>query len=163
MIGLIQKVVLSIITILLSILFASGVFTFSSEPEFRKDKVLIVVSVLLILSVFSFIFHLKTISFYRGNSNIIKSFNKNSIVWYLNVLFGVVIIILGVYIAIEFADIYDKNIQTEFTLLTIIVVSILLIGIWVCLDYYNLWQILKKAKTEKYLSQIDDITGNESD
>ena len=48
-----------------------------------------------------------------------KSFNKNSVVWYLNLLFGVVMIILGVFIAIEFADIYDKNIQTEFTLLFI--------------------------------------------
>ena len=92
-----------------------------------------------------------------------KSFNKNSVVWYLNLLFGVVMIILGAFIAIEFADIYDKNIQTEFTLLSIIVFSILLIGIWVCLDYYNLWQILTKAKTEKYINQIDDITGNESD
>jgi len=163
MIGLIQKVILSITTILLSILFASRVFTFSSEPEFREGKVLIIVSVLLILTVFSFIFHLKTISFYKDTTEIIKSFNKNSIVRYLNVLFGVVMIILGVYIAIEFAYIYDKNIQTEFMLLTSIVFSILLIGIWVSLNYYNLLQILKKAKTEKYLSQIDDITGNESD
>ena len=163
MIKLVQKVILSIITILLSVLFASGVFTFSSEPEFRKDKILIVVSVLLILSVFSFVFHLKTISFYRDTSGIMKSFNKNSVVWYLNILFGVVMIILGVFIAIEFADIYDKNIQTEFTLLSIIVFSILLIGIWVCLDYYNLWQILTKAKTEKYINQIDDITGNKTE
>lgn len=163
MIGLVQKVILTIITILLSILFASGVFTFSSEPEFRKDKVLIVVSVLLILSLFSFVFHLKTISFYRDISGIIKSFKINSVVWYLNILFGVVMIILGVYIAIEFADIYVKNIETEFTLLSIIVLSILLIGIWVCLDYYNLWQILMKAKTEKYINQIDDIAGNKTE
>jgi hypothetical protein len=42
MIGLIQKVLLSITTLLLSILFASGVFTFSSEPEFTEDKILVV-------------------------------------------------------------------------------------------------------------------------
>lgn len=157
--ALLQKILLCIITVAIALLLGAGLYSLSMEPSFRNDIWILVPAVLCILSVLSFIFHLKTISFYRDNSDIVKSFKSNAIIWYINVAFGGCLIILAFVFAFQFSKLYDNNIQTEFTLLAIIVIATLLIGLWVCLDFYTLYKKINEVKSTKYINQIDDISG----
>ena len=160
--ALIQKIVLCIITVAIALVLGAGLYSLSMEPSIRNDIWILIPAVLCVLSVFSFIFHLKTIAFYRDNSEIIKSFKSNAVIWYINVAFGVSLIILAFIFAFQFSKLYDNNIQTEFTLLAIIVITTLLIGVWICLDFYTLYKKINEVKSTKYINQIDDISGQKN-
>lgn len=160
MIGFIQKIVLAIVTLGSAVFWAFLLYSVFYQPNYNKNLWLLVPLALSALSLSSFVFHVKTLQFYRNSSAIVKSFTNNRVIWYLDLAFGVSIILLAFFFAYEFSKLYDSNIETEFLLLSIVVLCVLLFGAWLCLDYYHLFKKLNIEKLKGYTNQIDEISGN---
>src|SRR5210317_1715148 len=137
MIGLIQKIALSILTVALTGFLGYFIFSISTEPNYLKDPWMLLPLALILLGVCSFIFHLKKILYFKNSSRIEINYSKNTVLWYTNLAYGITVICLAFIFAYQFSSLYERNIETEFVLLSIIVLSTFVFGVWVCMDYYN--------------------------
>lgn len=159
MIGLIQKIILTLITLLVSVFLGLSLVAMAYNPSVNTDPWLLVPAALCLLSLCSFIFHLKTISHYRNSQGIESIFHKNTSLWYLSLAYGIALIIIAFVFAFQFSSLYDRNIQTEFVILASITGSTLIYGLWLCGDYYTLYKKVNNQKAQAFINQIEEITG----
>lgn len=160
MIGFIQKIILSLLTLAVAGFLVFFIMTMLvDEPSVRQDPLFLIPVVLCLLSLSSTVFNLKTISLHKDNSQILSAFSKNAFLWYLNLAFGIAVILVAFLIVFQISQLYDRNIQSDYFIQLIIIVFTLLYGSWICLDYYLLMKKVKEQKSKSYINQIDEISG----
>lgn len=159
MLGLIQKILLTLIILFLVAFFGFGSYNFLIVEQFKFDAFLLIPTIGFLLSICSFIFHIKTIPLYRNTYNL--NDQKSNWLWILNMAFGVAMIILAVIILYRLADLYDQGKYADYVNILIVFFVLLAIGFWTLMETRYLQKKLQNAKAKSVIDSIDDIRGTE--
>lgn len=161
MIGLIQKILLTIISVAISLFlfFALYMLLFEDRRSFKIEMLLPVSYA--IFGALSFIYHLKTLSLYKKNS-IKKAIEKIEQPFFLlNIIFASGLILAALVFFYQFYKVFTEQLKTEYWPFIVVIILPIVIGVWTLLDARFLFNKIKTSKTKSVFDQIDDIKGND--
>lgn len=160
--GKVQKIILLILTIgfaLFGIAFVVSVL-FVERTTFNLR--MLIPMALGVLGVFSTIFHIKTIEAYSVDFASQFKFPKvPKLFWVLNALNGLLILVIGLMLSYMLYDTFDTEfgLHDDIEIFILIIVVPLIVGVWIALDTYKLFQMEQKVKEKQAFDSIDDISG----
>lgn len=160
MLGLFQKILLTIVSIVIALTMAFGFYVVIFEESNKFEYSMLILLALAVFGAQSFVFHIKTIGFYKHKKLENLNYNREKPFWVFNLVFIVSLFTLACF----FLYLLNRmNAQTNTELLPFIILIIvpILVGVWLLLDVLFLFKNYKILQAKAAFNTIDDIKGVE--
>jgi hypothetical protein len=161
MLGLIQKILLTIVSIVIALTMAFGFYlvVFAANTKFRYEMLIFVG--LVVFGILSFVFHLKTLKFYRTKALQYLNYEKEKPFWIFNIAFIFNLLVLSSFILHRYYELSQRETSHETELWPFILVTFITFGIctWLFLDARYLYRNHKILEAKAAFNTIDDIKG----
>lgn len=164
MLGLIQKILLTLTSIVFALAIIFGFYIVVFEENNRFEYEMLILLVLAVFAILSFVFHLKTLKFYKIKTLLYLNFEKDKPFWLLNGVFALSLFILAVFFLYQFSRVFsgEFTMNDKMPFIILIVIPIVLC-IWLFLDARFLYRNYKMLQAKAAINTIDDIKGVEED
>lgn len=154
--GHIQKILLLVLIVPLT-LFPGGLITYFLLYEQPPLEVVTLIPIgLSVLGVCSFIFHYKTLKFYKLIRAEKHLPNVEPLLWILDILFGVVYIFISSYLMYLVFLVQSRH---TFKILLLFIIPMIFIGLWTVIEAVYLYKMVKIHKFSNRHVEIDEISG----
>ncbi|TYA75010.1 hypothetical protein [Seonamhaeicola marinus] len=163
MFGFVQKIILSIITLGIAGLFLFACYFLFIEESRGVNFNNIFPILLAVFGSVSFVFHLKTIRFYKTQSLQNLNFDNHKVFWGLNLAFIITLVLLAIFFIYQFSTMYagqPYNMEEDMLLGFFIVILVpVLVSVWLFLDIRFLYRNKLRLERKEKLDAIDNIKG----
>ncbi|WP_412986407.1 hypothetical protein [Pontimicrobium sp. IMCC45349] len=102
MLRFIQKILLTLVSISISLLLLFAIFMLLVEEEKNFEISMLLPFAIVVFSALSFVFHLKTLSFYRKDVITKAHYRKDKPFWIANLVFAFSLFLLALFFVISF-------------------------------------------------------------
>ena len=159
--GYIQKILLTTSSIGLAI-FIAGIMTyFIYEQNIPFDYEVLIPYFISGICVCSFIFHLKTLKFYRLKHKNIPLPVIEKIYWIMDVVFGLTFLILSFWWLLELTKLDETLRNQQKLILFVFIVPMFVLGLWTLIEVIMLHRLVRARANLNKFPEIDDIKGND--
>jgi hypothetical protein len=132
------------------------------EEEKNFEISMLLPLAIVVFSALSFVFHLKTLSFYRENVITKAHYRKDKPFWIANLVFAFSLFLLALFFCYQFYQILESSIGIDDAWPFIIIIAVPLgLTLWVLLDAHFLYKSLKTSEAKAAFNNIDNISGIE--
>lgn len=164
MLGFIQKILLLIITLTISVLFSFLSYSLFVDEGANLNFENLVPPITAISGLLSFVFHIKTIKFHKIRSLEKLNFTENRVFWIFNLVFVLVLFFFITFSVFQIVKLSESanGIEQEMTwIYTTIVLVPLFICLWLFFDMRFIYLKKIKLETKAKLNSIEEIKGAE--
>jgi hypothetical protein len=162
MLGLIQKLVLTIVAVTTGIAMAFAFYTVVFEENNRFEYEMLILLALSLFGLLSFVFHLKTIGFYKHHTLESLSYPKGKPFWVFNLVFvGSLLALACLFIYLYLTAEASSN-MIFYRMVPFITIPSFL-AVWLLLDARYLYRSYKSLQAKTSFNTIDDIKGVEAE
>ena len=165
MLGLIQKILLTVVSIAIALLMAFGFYVVIFEENNKFEYEMLILVALAIFGALSFVFHIKTLKFYKTKSLLYLNFKKDKPFWVFNIAFILSLLLLSLFFAYQYYKIIENgpSFKSDFWPFLIVIFLPLIISAWLFFDARYLYQNYKNLEAKATFNTIDDIKGVEGE
>ena len=161
MFGLIQKIILAVISVGISLLIAFFSYSIFIDEEQKLEFSMLILVDFIVSGLLSFVFHIKTLSLYGSESGNTVKFEKDRIFWIFNIIFAISLIATAIFLLYDSKSYLSPEYRNNavFLIYLFMIIVPASTGIWTLIDARFLYNKVKKAKAQKLIDSIDDISG----
>jgi uncharacterized membrane protein len=158
MLGLIQKILLTIVSIVIALTMAFGFYVVIFEENNKFEYNMLILLALAVFGVLSFVFHIKTIGFYKHKNLESLNYNSGKPFWVFNLAFVGSLFFLACFF-LYLLNKMNEQANTELLPFLIFITVPILVGVWLLLDARYLYRNHKILEAKAAFNTIDDIKG----
>jgi len=158
MLGLIQKIVLTVISIVIALTMVFGLYVVLFEENNRFEYEMLILVVLAVFGTLSFVFHIKTMGFYKHKKLENLNYEKGKPFWIFNLAFIGSLFFLACFFVYLLNRVSEQG-KTELLPFVILIGIPILVGVWLLLDARFLFNNYKMLQARSAFNTIDDIKG----
>lgn len=151
----ILKIILLLLCIAWVLLLIMALYSMFTIQKVSFEYEMLVIPLNIIGGLLSIIFHVKTFKLYTKLEDNIQF----KILWISNLIFGISLIILSLYLWYTFYKIHTERENMEYSILFAICFTPFLLGTWLLIEEYLLYKSLLRYKEKVFKDTIDDIKG----
>lgn len=160
MLGLIQKIILTVVSIAIALTMAFGFYVVIFEENNKFEYEMLILVALAVFGALSFVFHIKTIGFYKRKQLENLNYDSGKPFWIFNLAFIASLFFLACFFMYLLSRMNEQA-NTELLPIMILIITPILIGVWLLLDARFLFNNYKTLQAKAAFNTIDDIKGVE--